>query len=75
MLNLVFPVSCDLPLVGVLDFENIRGGAQLWWKVFGTGLFGTTFLFTAGYEYQYFFHIPKHMHNLAITARVGWADL
>jgi hypothetical protein len=75
MLNLVFPVSYDLPIAGVLNFENIRGGAQLWWKVFGTGLLGTTFLLSAGYEYQYFFHIPKHMHNLAITARVGWADL
>jgi hypothetical protein len=75
LLNLVFPVSYDLPLEGVLNFENVRGGAQLWWKVFGTGLLGTTFLLTAGYEYQYFFHIPKHMHNLTITARMGWADL
>jgi hypothetical protein len=74
-LNWVFPLSYDKALSGNTDFENFRVGTQLWWKVYGTGLWGTTFLATIGYDYQYFFNINKHMHNAGLTLRMGWGDL
>ena len=74
-LNLVFPVSYDHALAGVDYFENFRVGSQVWWKVFATGIWGTTFLTTVGYDYQYFFRVNKHMHNVSATVRMGWGDL
>jgi hypothetical protein len=74
-LTWVFPASFDKFLAGRNDFENIRVGTQLWWQMFGTGFGGPAFLMTAGYDYQYFYRIPKHMHNVSITLRVGWRDL
>jgi hypothetical protein len=74
-LNLVFPASFDKVLAGRNDFENFRVGTQLWWQMFGTGFGGPAFLVTAGYDYQYFYRIPKHMHNVSVTFRIGWRDL
>jgi hypothetical protein len=74
-LNWVFPASFDKFLAGRNDFENVRVGTQLWWQMFGTGFGGPAFLVTAGYDYQYFYRIPKHMHNVSITLRLGWRDL
>jgi hypothetical protein len=74
-LNWVFPASFDKVLAGRSDFENFRIGTQLWWQMFGTGFGGPAFLVTAGYDYQYYFHIPKHMHNVSVTFRIGWRDL
>ena len=42
---------------------------------FGLGFGGPAFLVTAGYDYQYFYRIPKHMHNVSVTLRIGWRDL
>jgi hypothetical protein len=74
-LNLAFPISFDKTISGVDYYENIRAGAQLWWKVYSTGIWGATFLTTVGYDYQYFYHINKHMHNAGLTVRLGWGDL
>lgn len=74
-LNWVFPLSFDKVLSGETDFENFRVGTQLWWKVYSPGIWGTTFLATVGYDYQYFFHIDKHMHNAGLTLRMGWGAL
>jgi hypothetical protein len=75
MLHLVFPVSWDLKVTGRNDYENVRGGAQLWTKIFGTGLGGATFLVTAGYEAQYFYRIQKTIHTGQLAIRLGWGDL
>jgi hypothetical protein len=56
-------------------FENVRGGVQFWWRVFGTGIGGTTFLPTLSYEYQYFYNIQKALHQVSATVRMGWGDL
>ncbi|HEY4106803.1 MAG TPA: hypothetical protein VGM44_23040 [Polyangiaceae bacterium] len=74
-LNWVFPLSYDAVLSSYKRFENFRAGTQLWWQVFGTGLGGATFLTTVGYDYEYFYHLNKHTHNVFLTARLGWRDL
>jgi hypothetical protein len=75
MLNLVVPVSHEFAVTGPSHYENIRAGAELWWKVFGTGVWGTTVLFTVGYDYQYFYQITKALHMAHASVRVGWGDL
>jgi hypothetical protein len=74
-LNWVFPASIDNVLSDYKKFENFRVGTQLWWQVFGTGLWGATFLTTIGYDYEYFYRINKNTHNVFLTARLGWRDL
>ncbi len=76
MLNIVFPVSHDIALGDSRkDYENIRGGVQAWFQVFGTGFLGPAFLFTAGYDFQYFYNISKGFHLFSLNARVGWGEL
>ncbi len=74
-LNMVFPISWDKAINGTTDFESFRVGGQLWWKVFGTGIWGATVLATIGYDYQYYYNVNKHMHNAGLTLRLGWGDL
>jgi len=74
-LNWVFPVSVDNVLSRAKDYENFRIGSELWWQVFGTSLGGASLLTTVGYDYEYFYRLPKHTHNVFITARLGWRDL
>jgi len=74
-LNWVFPASIDNVLSDYKKFENFRIGTQLWWQVFGTGLWGATFLTTIGYDYEYFYRINKNTHNVFLTARLGWREL
>jgi hypothetical protein len=75
MLNVVIPVSHDLGLTGRKDYENFRGGIELWLKLFGTGIGGTAVLMTAGYDYQLFYRIHKSMHMAHAALRIGWGDL
>ena len=75
MLNLVFPITHDLGITGRKDYENIRAGAQIWMKLFGTPLLGPPFLITAGYDYQYFYQIQKSMHLFQVNLRMGWGEL
>jgi hypothetical protein len=75
MLNVVIPISHDLGLTGRKDYENIRGGIELWFKVFGTGIGGTAVLMTAGYDCQYFYRIHKTLNMAHAALRIGWGDL
>ncbi len=74
-LSLVIPVTHDLGLEGRTDYENVRAGAQLWFKFFGTGFWGPAFLISGGYDYQYFYNISKGMHLFQVNARLGWGEL
>lgn len=73
--TLVFPVFWDKGLTGAKDYENVRVGAQIWTKVIGTGLGGTTFLVTAGFDYQYYYNIQKALPMGQLAIRMGWGDL
>lgn len=53
-------------------YENVRVGAELWTKFFGTGFLGPAFLNTIGYDYQYFPTIKKSVHNVHMSIRMGW---
>jgi len=75
MINVVIPISHDLGVTGRKDYENIRGGVEMWFKFFGTGIGGTAFLMTAGYDYQFFYRITKSMHMAHVALRMGWGDL
>jgi hypothetical protein len=72
---LVFPFFWDKNLTGIKDYENVRGGAQIWTKLFGTGFGGTAFLLTVGYDAQYYYRINKMMHMGQLAIRMGWGDL
>lgn len=86
MLNLVFPLSWDVAIDGPAnfnpidtkdhanDYANIRAGAELWYKMYGTGLWGTAFLMTVGYDVQYFYNITKTVHMAHANIRMGWGD-
>ncbi|HEY5947059.1 MAG TPA: hypothetical protein VIV40_16260 [Kofleriaceae bacterium] len=71
-LVLVVPVSHDLGLRGSNAFENVRAGAELWLKLIATGVGGTTFLVTAGYDYQYFYRQTRAMNMAHLAIRMGW---
>jgi hypothetical protein len=75
MLNLVVPITYDRHLTGRGDYENVRAGAELWWKFAGNAIGGTTFLVTAGYAAQYFYNIDKIIHTGRLAIRMGWGDL
>jgi hypothetical protein len=75
MFHLVFPFFWDKSVSGPNDFENVRGGAQIWTKLIGEGIGGTTFLVTAGVDYQYFYRIEKGLLMGQLAIRMGWGDL
>ena len=74
-LNLVVPVRADFAMRGPDDFDNVRGGAELWSKLISTGLRGTNFLLTAGYEAQWFHRLSKVVHMGNLQLRMGWGTL
>lgn len=74
-LNWVFPLSFDHALAGRDAFDNVRIGTELWWQMFGTGVWGPAFLFTADYHYQYFYRFEKHVHNVGLSLRMGFREL
>lgn len=53
-------------------YENVRVGAELWTKFFGTGFGGPAILSTVGYDYQYFYQLKKAVHNVHMSVRMGW---
>jgi hypothetical protein len=53
-------------------YENVRVGAELWTKFFGTGFGGPAVLSTVGYDYQYFYQLKKAVHNVHMSVRMGW---
>jgi hypothetical protein len=74
-LNLVVPVRADFAYEGIDSFDNLRAGAELWSKLISTGLRGTNFLLTAGYEAQWFHRLAKVIHMGRIEMRMGWGRL
>jgi len=75
MVNLVVPITWDKGLAGPHDYENVRVGAEVWAKFFGTGFLGPAFLATAGYDYQYFYNIKKAFNEFHVNLRMGWDKL
>jgi len=74
-LNLVVRVRADFATRGPDAFDNVRGGAELWGKLIVTGLRGTTFLVTVGYEAQWFHRLDKLVHLGRVELRMGWGTL
>jgi hypothetical protein len=74
-LNLVVPVRADFAMRGPDDFDNVRGGAELWSKLISTGLRGTNFLLTVGYEAQWYHRLSKVVHMGNLQLRMGWGTL
>jgi hypothetical protein len=56
-------------------YENVRVGAEVWAKFFGTGFGGPSFLTTIGYDYQYFYNIKKAINEVHLNLRMGWGRL
>jgi hypothetical protein len=74
-LNLVLPLRADVAYEGPDSFDNLRGGAELWGKLVSTGLRGTHFLVTAGYEAQWFHRLARVVHMARLELRMGWGAL
>jgi hypothetical protein len=74
-LNLVVPIRHDFALRGADTFESTRAGAELWSKLIVTGMRGTTFLLTAGYEAQWFHHLHLLENAVRVQLRMGWGNL
>jgi hypothetical protein len=74
-LNLVIPLRADFATKGPDAFDNVRAGAELWGKLISTGLRGTTFLLTVGYEAQWFHRLDKLVHVGRVELRMGWGTL
>lgn len=74
-LNVVVPLRADFAVRGIDAFDNVRGGVELWSKLVATGLRGTNFLLTAGYEAQWFHRISKAIHMGKLELRMGWGVL
>ena len=75
MLNVLIPVFWDKSLTGPDTFENVRVGAEVWAKLFGTGFLGPAVLATAGYDYQYFYNLKKAFNEFHVNLRMGWGKL
>jgi hypothetical protein len=71
-LHLVVPLRHDAALSGPNDYENARGGVELWGKLLSPGLRGTTFLLNVGAEAQYFYRLEKLGVLAQVGLRMGW---
>jgi hypothetical protein len=74
-LNLVVPFRADFAFEGTDAFDNLRGGVEVWSKLISTGMRGTNFLVTAGYEAQWFHRLSKVVHIGGFQLRMGWGRL
>jgi hypothetical protein len=75
MVNVVLPVKWEFATQGRDDYENVRGGVELWAKLFQQAVWGAPLLATVGYDAQYFYHMSKTMHLVHASIRLGWGDL
>lgn len=71
-LSLAFPVRHDAALAGPASFENVRGGVELWAKLWSSRLRGTSFLVDAGVELQWFYRLDKVLPVAHVDVRMGW---
>ena len=70
--HLVVPVRHDIAIEGPEDFENFRVGISLVGKIFSTSFRGTTFLISAGYEYQRFYRLKRDLSLFNFGLSMGF---
>ena len=71
-LHLLIPFKHDIATDGLKDFENFAIGVQLNAKFFTTRLQGTSFLCSAGYQYERFYRLDKDVHLYHINLSMGF---
>ncbi|MBN1294954.1 MAG: hypothetical protein JXB48_24170 [Candidatus Latescibacteria bacterium] len=69
-LHLVFPVSHEFSIRGVMNYANIKIGGELYFRFFEP-IQGTSFLVNMGYSFQDFYHLDKILHNFRFSFTVG----
>jgi hypothetical protein len=71
--HIAVPFRHDLAIDGPHDYDNWVIGVELSTKVFTNPKgFGPTFLASAGYKFQQFYHIDKTLHQLQIRLAMGF---
>lgn len=71
-LQLAIPLRHDAAVTGLREFENVRGGVELWGKLLSRLLRGPSLLVNVGADYQYFYNINKGLVSARVEARLGW---
>jgi hypothetical protein len=70
--HLVLPFRHDLAIHGPNKFENYSAGAVVYAKLFTTGARRTTFLTSAGYNFQRFPRLNKNLNLLSCSFSMGF---
>lgn len=70
--HLVVPVRHDVAIDGTDDFENFRVGVNVASKIFVTGWRDVTFLVSAGYDYQRFYHLDEDLSLFGVNLSMGF---
>lgn len=74
--NVNFPVQWETSVEGPNDYSSLRGGAELWVKLYQHGTGGTPVLLSGGMDTQYFYNLDgKFVNTARLGVRVGWSDL
>ena len=67
------PVSHDIAIDGMDDFENFKVGIRLTSKILiGDKLAGSPILFSIGYDYQRFYKLHKDLHMFVVKLSVAF---
>jgi hypothetical protein len=70
--NLVLPFRHDVAIDGPNYFENFRVGLQLDVKFFTNSRYLTTFLASAGYDFQRFYNLNKNLSLFRVMFSMGF---
>ena len=70
--NLVLPMSHDVAIDGIDDFENFKVGIELDAKIIGLSFENTTFLASARYNYQQFYHLNEQVNLFSFNIKMGF---
>ncbi len=71
-LTLAFPLRHDLALAGPQSYENVRGGVELWGKLWSAPLRGSSFFVDAGVEAEWFYRLDKVLPVAHVDLHLGW---
>jgi hypothetical protein len=71
-IHLVIPFKHDIAIRGLNKFENYNIGIALNAKFFRTGSQRTTFLMSAGYQYQRFYKLNRNLNLLSFNVSMGF---
>jgi hypothetical protein len=71
-IHLVIPFKHDVAIRGLEKFENYNIGISLNAKFFRTGSQRTTFLTSAGYNYQRYYKLNRNLNLLSFNVSVGF---